>query len=549
MKFDLTQAYYHVKIVPESRKYLRFLWKGKVLQFMVLPFGIHTAPWIFTTLGNAVTLYLRSHGHRIMLYLDDGLNLASSMELCLHQANHTILPLLAQLGLTINYKKSSLVPSQQFTFLGYHWDTRTLTCQLPEDRLLNIKYLVGLALSDRLCSLHLLLRVLGICNAARLAVPLARAWSRHLQRIVLLHYHGPDNILDCVLLTGNAVRELHWWNNLSLEMCKISFKKIAMCSTVSLSTDASDLGWSYVLAGHCSSGRWSPGEQTLHINLKEFLALSFALRQNPQAIQGKTVFWEVDNTTALAYIRNEGGTKNWQLCQQAISLLKWCFLLRVKLVPKYVPSSENIVDDRASRFQEVEDWYLLPRVTRKIFRQWGTPEVDLMATAHSAQVPAYFAFDRLDPLSRGTDAFAQTWEFGLAYVFPPPPVILKTLSKIQQSPVDSVFLVILPWWPNKLWFPVAMQLALEPPLRLPLPHNLVVDLSTDRTIPELKRLKLTVWRLSGKGHPTQMLNPESSILLTRAGRAVQTDVISQPGPLGSDSVQLRAWTRLMPLFK
>ena len=549
MKFDLTQAYYHVKIHPNSRKYLRFIWRGKLLQFLVLPFGIHTAPWIFTTLGNAVTLHLRSLAVRISLYLDDGLVLAASQQLCHHQVQTIVLPLLKKLGLTINYKKSTLDPSQTFTFLGYHWNSLKMSCTLPEDRLLNIKYLVNLALHQHQSSIQLLLRVLGICSAARMAVPLARLRCRYLQKLLLLNYRTPQDIQRLLVLTPSARQELLWWSALPLQRCMTNFNRITLTSTILLSTDASDQGWSYLLAGLWKSGRWRPQHVNLHINHKEFLALQFALQQNVDLVQNRTVLWEVDNTTALAYVRNEGGTKDWPLCQKVIHLLLWCHPLNITIVPKYVPSQENIVADRGSRFLQVEDWFLLPRVTRRIFQLWGTPQVDLMATSQSNQVPAYFAFDRLDQFARGIDAFAQEWNFTLAYLFPPPPVILKCLNKIREAPPTSVFILILPWWPNKPWFPLALELALQPPYRLPVPHNLVVDLAQDKVIPDLKRLKLTAWKLSGRGHHTPMLNIGCNILSTKAGRKEQTDVINQHGIHGSNFVDRRAWTHLEPLFK
>ena len=56
-KIDLQDAYFHVPvlILPGSRKYLRFAFKNKVYQFRVLPFGLNTAPQVFTRLGHTVT--------------------------------------------------------------------------------------------------------------------------------------------------------------------------------------------------------------------------------------------------------------------------------------------------------------------------------------------------------------------------------------------------------------------------------------------------------------------------------------------------------------
>ena len=61
-KIDLQDVYFHVPIHPSSRKYLRFAFENRVYQFQVLPFGLNTAPQVFTRLGHTVTAYLHRQG-------------------------------------------------------------------------------------------------------------------------------------------------------------------------------------------------------------------------------------------------------------------------------------------------------------------------------------------------------------------------------------------------------------------------------------------------------------------------------------------------------
>ena len=72
-KIDLQDAYFHLPIHPSSRKYLRFAFKNKVYQFWVLPFGLNTAPQVFTRLGHTVAGYLHRLGISVVPYLDDWL--------------------------------------------------------------------------------------------------------------------------------------------------------------------------------------------------------------------------------------------------------------------------------------------------------------------------------------------------------------------------------------------------------------------------------------------------------------------------------------------
>ena len=53
---DLSDAYLHIPIHPNSRKYLRFCHKSQVFQFTSLPFRLATGPQVFTTLVKEVKL-------------------------------------------------------------------------------------------------------------------------------------------------------------------------------------------------------------------------------------------------------------------------------------------------------------------------------------------------------------------------------------------------------------------------------------------------------------------------------------------------------------
>jgi hypothetical protein len=51
---DLRDAYFHIPLHPSTRKYMRFGWKGRLFQFLVLPFGLSPAPKVFTSLTRVV---------------------------------------------------------------------------------------------------------------------------------------------------------------------------------------------------------------------------------------------------------------------------------------------------------------------------------------------------------------------------------------------------------------------------------------------------------------------------------------------------------------
>lgn len=70
-KIDLKDAYYSVPIAEESRKYLRFTWKGVLYQYTSLANGLCSAPRIWTKLMKPVFSTLRKQSHINSIYIDD----------------------------------------------------------------------------------------------------------------------------------------------------------------------------------------------------------------------------------------------------------------------------------------------------------------------------------------------------------------------------------------------------------------------------------------------------------------------------------------------
>ena len=132
-KIDLQDAYFHVPIHPSSRKYLRFAFENKVYQFRVLPFGLNTAPQVFTRLGHTVTAYLHRQGVSVIPYLDDWLVHHPDRQILLrHQA--LLIDTLDLVGFILNRKKSELDLTQDLQFLGIHLRLDLGRASLPESK-------------------------------------------------------------------------------------------------------------------------------------------------------------------------------------------------------------------------------------------------------------------------------------------------------------------------------------------------------------------------------------------------------------------------------
>ena len=120
---DLKDAYFHIPIHPSYRQYLRFCHEGVVWQFRALPFGLNTAPRVFTMVTAPVVANAHLNGVSLHVYLDDWL-LNPMSEESAKQQTQWLLDLCARLGWVVNVEKSSLTPSQVAIYLGISLDTR-----------------------------------------------------------------------------------------------------------------------------------------------------------------------------------------------------------------------------------------------------------------------------------------------------------------------------------------------------------------------------------------------------------------------------------------
>ena len=137
-KIDLKDAYFAVPIHLAHQKLLCFQFKNVTYQFKCLPFGLTSAPRVFTKVLKPLVAYVRRLGLRICIYIDDMLILNSQREGAIRDASLMIY-LLENLGFVVNMDKSILLPSQEMEFLGVLVNSITMNLSLPDNKVLNLQ--------------------------------------------------------------------------------------------------------------------------------------------------------------------------------------------------------------------------------------------------------------------------------------------------------------------------------------------------------------------------------------------------------------------------
>ena len=159
------------------------------------------------------------------------------------------------------------------------------------------------------------------------------------------------------------------------------------------------------------------------------------------------------------------------LLQVATKIFVWAEAHLEALTAAYIPGSQNSIVDHLSReFPDKNEWALNQKFLEPIFSEWGTPSVDLMATRVNTKTPQFVSRFRCNK-ALTQDAFSILWDFPLVYIFPPVPLVIRTLLKIAREKVHTI--IILPFWPQRPWFPLLLHMASAPPRRLPLKRDLL----------------------------------------------------------------------------
>ena len=437
---DLSDAYLHVPLHPDHRRFVTFAFEGTQYMFRALPFGLSTAPRVFTRITRVMAAYIRRRGIRIFMYLDDWLIVADD-PVAAEAHTRWVLDLALRLGWLINPQKSELVPSQKPIFLGAVLDFTVGRIFPTLERQRAVRAGADLLLTRPSSSARAWLVFLGYLASLVEIVPWCRLQMRDLQWHLLAHFRPVSRDLSApVPLSPSVVPHIQWWRELSHLAQGRSFPPPTPSSV--LVTDASLGGWGAHLGLFQIADRWQGPWLDQHINVLELEAVFRALQFFLPRVRDSCVLVRSDNTTTVAYVNRQGGTHSQSLWFVAKRLFTWCQRHGVTLQARHLPGKANTIADLLSRLQGAPtEWSLSPLVTPLIWRTYGRPTVDLFASATNAQLPVFCALSPGGGVWK-IDAFSFPWAPALAYAFPPFALIPRVLAKVKDDEVNLLLVAL-----------------------------------------------------------------------------------------------------------
>ena len=207
-KIDIAQAYRNVPIHPADRSLLGMMWEGSIYADKTLPFGLRSAPKIFSALADALEWILLERGlTNILHYLDDFLTMGSpGSEECAKNLEG-LCRICAILGLPLAREKVE-GPSTTLVFLGILLDSIRMEMRLPPGKIANLKGGVADWLQKKKATKRQLLSLIGhLGHAAKVVTP-GRTFIRRMIDLA----HSRRELHHWMYLNAEFKSDLQWWN-------------------------------------------------------------------------------------------------------------------------------------------------------------------------------------------------------------------------------------------------------------------------------------------------------------------------------------------------
>lgn len=488
---DLRHAYYSVPIATEQQVKLRFQKDGKIFQYVCLPNGISCAPRIFTKLMKPVYASLRMLGHVNSGFIDDSLLLGDTYDECHLNITDTV-NLMGKLGFIVHPQKSILIPTNKITFLGNDIDSINMIVTLPLDKVQTVVQECKVLYRQKKEKIQQVARVIGLMISTFSAVENGPLFYRQIENEKILALKQNKGNYNAYMIISDEMKgELKWWiDNLATEKRHISHGN----PDLTITTDASLVGWAGICNGTKIGGRWTSLESVFHINVLELLAVCHAVKSF--CLHKKDIHVKIytDNTCVVSYITNKGGIKS-ELCNKyAKEIWLWCLKKNIWLSATHIPGISNEADFQSRNFNENVEWQLNRNIFKQIVKLFEVPIIDMFASRLNKQVDRFVSW-KPDPEAEAINAFSLCWSDVLIYAFPPFSLVGRTVQKLREDKGEMI--LVAPLWITQYWYPAVMQLLIEVPYVLKVTTDTLILPNTKKVHPLVGHLHLMVCRLSG----------------------------------------------------
>ena len=450
--FDLKSGYHHIAIHHNDIGYLGFAWEfqgvTKYFVFLVMPFGLSTASYVFTKTLRPLIKKWRGQGIRCLIYIDDGINGSPSKRATAYHCL-TVRGDLESAGFTLNEEKSCLYPSQLGEWLGFEIDTVAFTFAVPNRKLEKLLQSAERERGRERTTARNIAKVAGqIVSMEPGLGPLSRLFTRKMYKFVDTCPSWDGD----VQATDEVRREIAFWSD-NLRKNNGYQIKHTHAFTKIVYSDASDHGYGGYIAEKLGDviarGVFTEQEAETSSTFRELLAVKHVLTSLSDQLAHESVLWYSDNWN-VARILEVGSPKD-HIQDLALEIFAFRVTNDTKVIPCWLPREENELADAISKFRDTDDWGIDGETFFYIQEKFGCLDVDRFAHTSNAKLPRFDARFHC-PGCETVNTFTASWSHDFNWWCPPISLIADTLKHAKLCRASGV--LCIPEWPSAYFWPL-----------------------------------------------------------------------------------------------
>ncbi len=319
-KLDLKDAYRIVPVHPHDRPLIGMRWRDSIYMDMALPFGLRSAPKIFSALADGLIWIMHNMGADPSIhYLDGFLLLGPPSSLACKEALHTTLKLC---GEPVAEEKTE-GPVTALTFLGIIIDSETSQLRLPLDKLQELRRRLRYWRRSRRSSRPRrsgrkrdLLSLIGLLNHAATVVKPGRTFLHSLIDASMT----VDSLDHYVHLNARARADVTWWYTFAQSW---NGSSLLPASQFVYSDASGSWGCGATWNNQWFRVPWSAPWSAVHIAPKELAPIIIAAAVWWASWAGQRVCCYSDNS-AVVYAINKGTARDPELMRLLRTLFFFC---------------------------------------------------------------------------------------------------------------------------------------------------------------------------------------------------------------------------------
>ena len=355
-KMDISEAYRLIPIHPEDRVFLGVQWEDSIYIDCQLPFGLASAPAIFSALSEALEWVLRKRGVRAVIhYMDDFLLMGAPGTSECGQALATTIATCEELGVPLAEDKTE-GPVTEISFLGIQLNAREMLTSLPPDKLAKLRAMVKELAGARVVrDRQQLESLVGHLVHAATVFPLGKAFLNALFVTKTAIKPGQVGRLNLA-----ARSELAWWDLLLEHWPGSSVYQFLLLKHPDrhIFTDAAGSwgcgAWS---APHWFHVQWSSEWGLQTIALKELLPVVIAVAIWGDTYRGCVILCHCDNAAVVSQVNRlharDPQASHMLRCLAYLQALYDCRLRAVHLAGSANTGADHLSHNRVASFHRL----------------------------------------------------------------------------------------------------------------------------------------------------------------------------------------------------